>query len=157
MQTLAVCCCPAPRCSCCCCAMTRKYSSLGEQALHQCGHRSDRCHTGAIVRHPDLGRGLPGHVGETITNILIGVAWWPDHRYCVNVLHARKAVDEANLSDKATPFTQEMMNAWRMPPLDKLKPMVLSQRNRIWMGVLRGYLVVAMGMVIFKVVQLAMA
>ncbi len=101
---------------------------------------------------------FPNMSGETITDILIGgsvvgliVA------IAVNVVHAREAVDKAGLTDKETTFTQEMMNSWRMPPLNKLKPMVLSQRNRIWMGVLRGYLVVAMGMVIFKVVQLAMA
>ncbi|MGA8135937.1 Nramp family divalent metal transporter [Pseudomonas gingeri] len=101
---------------------------------------------------------FPDMSGETITDILIGggvvglvIA------IAVNVLHARKAVDEASLTDKTTTFTQEMMNSWRMPPLGQLKPMILSQRNRIWMGVLRGYLVVAMGMVIFKVVQLAMA
>ena len=101
---------------------------------------------------------FPDMSGETITDILMGggvvgliIA------IAVNVLHARKAVDEAGLTDKTTTFTQEMMNSWRMPPLGKLKPMVLSQRNRIWMGVLRGYLVVAMGMVIFKVVQLAIA
>jgi len=101
---------------------------------------------------------FPDMSGETITDILIGggvvgliIA------IAVNVLHAREAVDKVGLTDKATPFTQEMMHSWRMPPLNKLKPMVLSQRNRIWMGVLRGYLVVAMGMVIFKVVQLAMA
>ena len=101
---------------------------------------------------------FPDMSGETITDILIGggvvgliIA------IAVNVLHAREAVDKVALTDKATPFTQEMMYSWRMPPLNKLKPMILSQRNRIWMGVLRGYLVVAMGMVIFKVVQLAIA
>ena len=101
---------------------------------------------------------FPDMSGETITDILIGggvvgliIA------IAVNVLHAREAVDKAGLIEKEPAFTQEMMNSWRMPPLNKLKPLILSQRNRIWMGVLRGYLVVAMGMVIFKVVQLAIA
>jgi hypothetical protein len=49
-----------------------------------------------------------------------------------------------------------MLYSWRMPPLAQLKPMVLSQRNRIWMGVLRGYLVLSMGMVIYKALQLAL-
>ena len=35
---------------------------------------------------------------------------------------------------------------WRMPPLDQLKPMVLSGRNKLWMAVLRGYLLLAVGM-----------
>jgi len=101
---------------------------------------------------------FPDMSGETITDILIGgsivgliVA------IAVNVVHAREAVDKVGQAANDATFTQQMMHAWRMPPLGKLKPMVLSRRNRIWMGVLRGYLVVAMGMVIFKVVQLAMA
>jgi Mn2+/Fe2+ NRAMP family transporter len=105
----------------------------------------------ASVAFPDMS-------GETITNILIGgglvglvVA------IAVNVLHARKEIDNGMLPENTVTFTQQMMYSWRMPPLAQLKPMVLSQRNRIWMGVLRGYLVVAMIMVIYKVVQLALA
>jgi len=101
---------------------------------------------------------FPDMSGETITDILIGggvvgliIA------IAVNVVHAREAVDKVGQAANDATFTQQMMHAWRMPPLGKLKPLVLSRRNRIWMGVLRGYLVVAMGMVIFKVVQLAMA
>ena len=44
-----------------------------------------------------------------------------------------------------------------MPPLATLKPMTLSLSNKVWMGVLRAYLVVAMGMVIYKVVLTALA
>ncbi|WP_347928486.1 NRAMP family divalent metal transporter [Pseudomonas helvetica] len=105
----------------------------------------------AAVAFPDMS-------GETITNILIGggmvglvIA------IAVNVLHARAEVDKGMLPESTVTFTQQMMYSWRMPPLAQLKPMVLSQRNRIWMGVLRGYLVVAMGMVIYKVIQLALA
>lgn len=46
---------------------------------------------------------------------------------------------------------------WHMPALDLLTPMKLSVKNKVWMGVLRGYLVIAMGIVIFKVIQLAFA
>lgn len=105
----------------------------------------------AAVAFPDMS-------GETITNILIGgglvgliIA------IAVNVLHAREEVDKGALPDNTVTFTPLMMHSWRMPPLAQLKPMVLSQRNRIWMGVLRGYLVVAMGVVIYKVIQLALA
>ncbi len=45
---------------------------------------------------------------------------------------------------------------WRMPPLDELPPPRLTFATRLWMGALRGYLVVAVGLVIVKVVQLAM-
>jgi NRAMP (natural resistance-associated macrophage protein)-like metal ion transporter len=45
---------------------------------------------------------------------------------------------------------------WRMPPLDELPPPVLTFSTRLWMGSMRGYLVVAVGLVVVKVVQMAM-
>ncbi|MBV8658920.1 MAG: Nramp family divalent metal transporter [Burkholderiales bacterium] len=47
------------------------------------------------------------------------------------------------------------LNQWRMPPLDALKPAQWTPSTRLWMGVLRGYLVIAVGMVIYKVIQVA--
>lgn len=44
---------------------------------------------------------------------------------------------------------------WRMPPLHTLPPSRLTVSKRIWMLVLRAYLVVAVGMVVVRVVQLA--
>ncbi|MGD1037176.1 MAG: Nramp family divalent metal transporter [Roseiarcus sp.] len=46
-------------------------------------------------------------------------------------------------------------NAWRMPPLNQLPPAKLSLAAQTWMGVLRLYLVVAGGMVLFRIVMLA--
>jgi len=46
---------------------------------------------------------------------------------------------------------------WRMPPLDELPPARLSPLSRIWMIVLRGYLVVAGGLVLVRIIQLAMS
>ena len=48
------------------------------------------------------------------------------------------------------------MSTWRMPPLAELPPPSLSRLERIWMGVLRGYLVLAGGLVLFRIVQLAL-
>jgi len=48
-------------------------------------------------------------------------------------------------------------DTWRMPPLDTLPPSNLSVLSRIWMVVLRGYLVVAGGLVLFRIFQLATA
>lgn len=45
---------------------------------------------------------------------------------------------------------------WRMPPLHELAPAQISLLDKLWMVVLRGYLVVAGGMLIFKMAQLAM-
>jgi hypothetical protein len=44
---------------------------------------------------------------------------------------------------------------WRMPPLDQLPPAKLSLAAKTWMGVLRLYLVVAGGLVLFRIVMLA--
>ena len=45
---------------------------------------------------------------------------------------------------------------WRMPPLDQLKPLNLTVEKLVWMGVLRGYLIVAICLVAYKVVRMAM-
>ncbi len=45
---------------------------------------------------------------------------------------------------------------WRMPPLARLKPPTLSSGRKIALGVLRGYLVVAVALVVVRVVELAL-
>jgi Mn2+/Fe2+ NRAMP family transporter len=45
--------------------------------------------------------------------------------------------------------------SWRMPPLDELPPAKLSLPAKIWMGVLRLYLVVAGGLVLIRIASLA--
>ncbi|MGN6665960.1 MAG: NRAMP family divalent metal transporter [Trinickia sp.] len=47
-------------------------------------------------------------------------------------------------------------DGWRMPPLDTLPPPKLTFATRLWMGSLRGYLVIAVGLVVVKVAQMAM-
>jgi hypothetical protein len=42
-----------------------------------------------------------------------------------------------------------------MPPLDQLPPARLPLASRVWMIVLRGYLVIAGGLVLFRIFQLA--
>ena len=44
---------------------------------------------------------------------------------------------------------------WRMPPLETLVPAQLTLSKRVWTLVQRGYLVVAVGMVLVRVIQLA--
>ncbi|MFI4974080.1 MAG: Nramp family divalent metal transporter [Caulobacterales bacterium] len=46
---------------------------------------------------------------------------------------------------------------WRMPPLAQLAPPNLSLPEKLWMAVLRGYLVVAGGLVLVRIAQLALA
>ena len=45
---------------------------------------------------------------------------------------------------------------WRMPPLRELSPMRMTPLTRIWM-VLRGYLVVAGGPALVRIIELATA
>jgi hypothetical protein len=44
---------------------------------------------------------------------------------------------------------------WRMRPLYQLAPTRLTGTTRVWMIVLRGYLLLAVGMVVVRVMQLA--
>ncbi|WP_232833996.1 MULTISPECIES: hypothetical protein [unclassified Sphingomonas] len=46
--------------------------------------------------------------------------------------------------------------AWRMPPLERLAPLVLGRGERLWLGTLRLYLVVAGGLVLVRIVHLAL-
>jgi hypothetical protein len=46
-------------------------------------------------------------------------------------------------------------NTWRMPPLSELGPPVVSRGRKLFLTALRGYLAIAMIMVIVKVVLIA--
>ncbi len=55
-----------------------------------------------------------------------------------------KAIEDVSIRDE-----------WRMPPLYELPPMQMTSATKLWMGVLRAYLVVAGGMVLYHIVRLA--
>jgi hypothetical protein len=62
---------------------------------------------------------------------------------------------------KRLPLTTERPKVWRremwrMPPLSQLRPAQMSVASRIWMIVLRGYLVLAGGLVLVRIIMLAM-
>ena len=46
---------------------------------------------------------------------------------------------------------------WRMPPLAELPPAPMTPLTRMWLVVLRGYLVVAGGLVLWRIVELALS
>jgi hypothetical protein len=54
-------------------------------------------------------------------------------------------------------YDTESRSQWRMPPLDSLPRARLTLLNRIWLIVLRGYLAVAAGLLVAKLIQLAVA
>jgi hypothetical protein len=45
-------------------------------------------------------------------------------------------------------------DAWRMPPLDQLPPAQLTSLERVWLIILRGYLLVAACLVLARIVML---
>ncbi|KUZ82833.1 manganese transporter [Burkholderia ubonensis] len=95
----------------------------------------------ASVMYPDIS-------GETIVDVLVGGSVFEIVGYLVTVLIRRnKRVIEPGVD-------RSLRDTWRMPPLDTLKPQVMTLTTRVWMGVLRGYLVIAVGLVIVKVVQM---
>jgi Mn2+/Fe2+ NRAMP family transporter len=53
--------------------------------------------------------------------------------------------------------TASSRSNWRMPPLRLLPPARLSLAARCWMGVLRAYLLLAGGLIVFRIVTLAIA
>jgi hypothetical protein len=56
-----------------------------------------------------------------------------------------------------TENTEASREHWKMPPLDQLPPGRLSLSSRVWMTVLRSYLVVAGGLFFFKLIHLALS
>jgi hypothetical protein len=55
---------------------------------------------------------------------------------------------------EATTFAAADRATWRMPPLDRLPPARLTVLDRTWLIVLRGYLVIAAGLVLVRIVLL---
>ncbi|OMG71799.1 NRAMP family divalent metal transporter [Burkholderia ubonensis] len=95
----------------------------------------------ASVMYPDIS-------GDAIVDVLVGGSVFAIVGYLATVLIRRnKRVIEPGVD-------RSLRDTWRMPPLDTLKPQVMTLSTRIWMGVLRGYLVIAVGLVIVKVVQM---
>jgi Mn2+/Fe2+ NRAMP family transporter len=57
----------------------------------------------------------------------------------------------------AAPPDRALRAGWRMPPLTELPPRRLTAGERIWLVVLRGYLFLAAGLVLARIVSLAVA
>jgi Mn2+/Fe2+ NRAMP family transporter len=93
----------------------------------------------------------PNITGRQILSILAGGS-------IVTVL---AAIVTARLRRPRGPVTETIDEAqraiWRMPPLDQLPAGRLTGLRRLWMGVLRGYLLVAAGLVLVRIAQLVSA
>jgi len=64
---------------------------------------------------------------------------------------------DAWVKQKRARQKMDVYDNWRMPPLSELPPAQLSVLSRIWMIVLRGYLVVAGGLILVRIFELATA
>ncbi|MGV2288663.1 Nramp family divalent metal transporter [Trinickia sp. YCB016] len=103
----------------------------------------------AATVYPDIS-------GKAIMEILVGGTLLAVVGYAATeiVRKSRGAVEqEAPALNKAA--LKKVRDTWRMPHLDDLPKPNLTLSKRVWMGVLRGYLVIAVGLVIVKVVQMA--
>ncbi|AIO39234.1 divalent metal cation transporter [Burkholderia sp. AU19243] len=97
----------------------------------------------ASVMYPDIS-------GEAIVDVLVGGTVLAIAGYLATVLIRRnKRVVEPGVD-------RSLRDTWRMPPLESLEPQKMTAATRVWMAVLRGYLVIAVGLVIVKVVQMTL-
>ncbi|MFP3245625.1 MAG: divalent metal cation transporter, partial [Paraburkholderia sp.] len=101
----------------------------------------------ASVIYPDI-------TGETILEVLAGgtvlavVA-------ATGLFLVRKRGVNAWADALTASLQKDSRDTWRMPPLADLPPPNLTLSKRVWMGVLRGYLIVAVALVLVKVIQVA--
>ena len=103
----------------------------------------------ASVVYPDI-------TGETILEVLGGGTTLAVVGYPGMVIFRKRSHDAADGAQARAGqrYLKQARDTWRMPPLDQLPPPNLTLTKRIWMGVLRGYLIVAVGLVVVKVVQM---
>ena len=101
----------------------------------------------AAVLFPDIS---DSHIlGVLVGGTLFGVV------LAAGVKIYEKCNGSALVESSVTELTSEQQENWRMPALDTLTPARLSISSRMWMLVLRGYLVIAAGLLIVKLVTLA--
>ncbi len=99
---------------------------------------------------------FPDISGEAILGVLGGGTTLGAMGYII-VTRPRRRDGPAVATGLAVPARDRLARGfWRMPPIEQLPAPNLSLAKRVWMGVLRAYLLAAVAMVAFKVVQVAM-
>jgi Mn2+/Fe2+ NRAMP family transporter len=99
---------------------------------------------------------FPDISGTAIVEILVGGIGFFVLAYLGAQLLRRRDGAAALGDEMSDGAKRALRDTWRMPPLEELAAPKLTFATRLWMGALRGYLVIAVGLVIVKVVQLAM-
>ncbi|MFM0348589.1 NRAMP family divalent metal transporter [Paraburkholderia sp. RL17-347-BIC-D] len=105
----------------------------------------------ASVMYPDI-------TGDAILEVLAGGTLMAVAGYAATVVVRKLRRESENSATHESEFrlSKETRANWRMPPLDDLPAPQLTMSKRVWMGVLRGYLIVAVALVIVKVVQMTL-
>jgi NRAMP (natural resistance-associated macrophage protein)-like metal ion transporter len=105
----------------------------------------------ASVMYPDI-------TGDAILEVLAGGTLMAVAGYAATVVVRKLRRESENSATHESEFrsSKEPRANWRMPPLDELPAPQLTMSKRVWMGVLRGYLIVAVALVIVKVVQMTL-
>ena len=101
----------------------------------------------ASVMYPDI-------TGETILETLAGGTLLAVVGYAATAGIRKLRRETADVDGHTYP--KGARDTWRMPPLDELPPPNLTLAKRVRMGVLRGYLLLAVALVIVKVVQMTL-
>lgn len=91
---------------------------------------------------------FPGQTTETVILAILGIG-------TALALFASFAAGVWTTQPKLGLASKTVKVSWRMPPLASLPPAQLSRSSRIWMAVLRAYLVIAGGLVLVRIIQLA--
>ncbi|MEA2769410.1 MAG: hypothetical protein QOD93_2372, partial [Acetobacteraceae bacterium] len=99
---------------------------------------------------------FPAIAGETIVMVLAGGTGLGAAGFAAFAMLYRRQGGSPAATESGDQTRARLLPAnWRMPPLSALPPPNLSLAKRVWMGVLRGYLVVAVVLVAVKVIQVA--
>ncbi|MFM0053887.1 Nramp family divalent metal transporter [Caballeronia grimmiae] len=98
----------------------------------------------ASVMYPDIS-------AKMIIDVLVGGTVLAIVGYAATVL-LRRASAKAHVLRAPVDYGER--DTWRMPPLETLEAQRMTLTTRVWMSVLRGYLVIAVGLVLFKVLQM---
>jgi Mn2+/Fe2+ NRAMP family transporter len=103
----------------------------------------------ASVMYPDIS-------GDTILGILVAGTSLAALGFAATLFLQQRRAGTAVRPAAPAAATGRNRETWRMPPLEDLPAPQLTLSKRIWMGVLRLYLVAAVGLVVVKVVQIAL-
>jgi NRAMP (natural resistance-associated macrophage protein)-like metal ion transporter len=99
---------------------------------------------------------FPAIAGETIVMVLAGGTGLGAAGFAAFAMVHRRFGGSPAATESGDQTRARLLPAnWRMPPLSALPPPNLSLAKRVWMGVLRGYLVAAVVLVAVKVIQVA--